>query len=330
MALMQQFEGVAKRRHLAKNTIECYASWIRQFLTFHRTADGTWRHPSELHGPEVSEFLTHLARDRKLSASSQNQAMNAVVFLYKQVLVDELGEQHLGRIESERSKRPKKVPTVFSVDEVRRFLGAMPEGSMHRLMVSILYGCGLRLLECCTLRVRDIDFDRARIIVREAKGGKDRAVMLPQSLIEPLRLRVDAVRSRYAKDLLVDGGYVPVSDAIAHKCPYAERDWRWQYVFPSVVMRRGEQGRGVRWHTNPGSLDRAIREASERASIAKRVSAHAFRHSFATHLLEGGYDVRQVQTLLGHESLKTTMIYTHVMNKPAIAVNSPLDRLVGV
>ena len=326
MRLMDQVVAVAARRHLAKNTIDCYLSWIRQYLRFH-AHDSDWVHPRDLYGPDVSRFLTWLAKDRRLSASSQNQAMNAIVFLYRQVLAEELGDHHLGPIEAERSKRPRKVPTVFSVAEVTRLIEAMPDGSMHRLMVSLLYGCGLRLLECCTLRVRDVDFDRARIIVREAKGGKDRAVMLPQRLVELLQLQVDRAKAQHARDLLVDGGYVPVADAVAHKCPYAQRDWRWQFLFPSSVVRREGDGKGVRWHTNPGSLDRAIREASHRAGIAKRVSAHGFRHSFATHLLEGGYDIRQVQTLLGHESVRTTMIYTHVMNQPSIAVRSPLDQL---
>jgi integron integrase len=328
MKLLDRVRNVGMRRRLAKSTIACYRSWIAEFLRFSRDG-GSWRQPGDLGPADVERFLTHLARDRRVSASTQNQAVCAIVFLYKQVVVDELGNDHLGRFEAERARRRSRVPTVLSPAEVQRVLDALPPRSMRRIMVELLYGAGLRLTECCTLRVRDLDFDRRQIIVRGAKGDKDRIVMLPASSVAGLAGQVRSIRHQHACDVRRGGGYVPVPDPLAHKCPYAQQDWRWQFVFPSAVLRRDVHGRGSRWHADPSHLDRAIREATRRAGLAKRVTAHTFRHSFATHLLEQGWDVRQVQTLLGHASLETTMIYTHVMNTPAIAVTSPLDRLVS-
>jgi len=289
-----------------------------------------WRHPRELGAVELANFLTHLAVERRLAASTQNQAVNAIVFLYRHVLADELPADHLGRFVAERSKRPKRVPTVLSESEVSRVIGEMPAGGaegVRTLMVRLLYGTGMRVMECCTLRLRDLDFDRQQIIVRSGKGDRDRVVMLPTSLRVDLLEQVRRVRHRHERDLAKGGGCVPVPAVVENKVPYAEMDWRWQFLFPSMLMRRDEQGRGTRWHADPGVLDKFIRRATRNAGISKRVSAHTFRHSFATHLLEAGYDVRQVQTLLGHGSLKTTMLYTHVMNKPAISVVSPMDRL---
>jgi integron integrase len=325
MKLLDRFRGVCAQRHFSPRTVECYEVWIRQFLCHFRGADGSWRHPHELRGAQLGQFLTHLAQKRRLSASSQNQALNALVFLYQQVLVDELGEDHLGKIDAVRVRRPAKVPTVLSVGEVMRVIEAIPQDSLHRLMVELLYGCGLRLMECCTLRIRDVDFERAQIIVRDAKGMKDRIVMLPRSTEPRWRKRIDRVEQRWRADLAIEGGYVPVPDSIAHKRPSACRELSWQYVFPSGVLRRDASGRGFRWHAHPSVLDRVVGMAARDAQVRKRVSCHTFRHSFATHLLEAGYDIRQVQKLLGHDALKTTMIYTHVMNKPAVAVKSPLD-----
>jgi integron integrase len=364
MKLLDRVRDVGLRRHLSPRTIECYQRWAHSFLLYcadrsRAASEGpaaadvdhpfdiplldeappvvrpgrAWRHPRELGAADVGEFLTHLARDRHLSASSQNQAANAISFLYKHVLADELPPDHLGRFAGERSKRPRRVPTVLSTDEARRILDEVPADSPRGLMVRLLYGTGLRVMECCTLRVRDLDFDRGQVIVRSGpvrlRSGrdKDRIVMLPvvlrAGLVEHLRAR----RHRHERDLAKGGGFVPLPPVLAHKVPYAEDDWRWQFVFPSKAMVRDEAGRGVRHHAAPGVLDRIIREATVRAGVAKRVTCHTFRHSFATHLLEAGYDVRQVQTLLGHAKLETTMLYTHVMNRPAVAVASPLDRL---
>lgn len=328
MRLLERVEAVGRRRRLAGSTLACYARWVEQFLRFHRdprTAD--WRHPRDLYAPDVGAFLTHLARDRRLSASSQNQAANAIAFLYNQVLADELPADHLGRFAAERSTRPARVPTVLSADEVRRVIEAMEPGSGRRLMAELLYGTGMRVMECCMLRVRDVDFDRRQIVVRAAKGDKDRIVMLPASCVGGLAARCRLARDRFERDVRRGGGYTPVSDAEAHKTPYAERDWRWQFVFASAAVRRDGAGRGTRWHADPSALGRAVAAAARTAGVGKRVTPHTLRHSFATHLLEAGYDVRQVQTLLGHASLRTTMIYTHVTERPAVAVTSPLDRL---
>jgi site-specific recombinase XerD len=244
MMLLERVRDVAARRHLSPRTLQCYLGWVRQFLRFSKVGH-QWRHPRELHGQDVAAFLNDLARRRKLSASSQNQALNAVVFLYRHVL-DELEPDHLGPIAVERVARPAKVPTVLSAAEAARVIAAVPDGSTHRLMVELLYGCGLRLMECCTLRVRDLDFARAQIIVRQAKGMKDRVVMLPAALGGRLRLQVERVEQRWREDLEVNGGCVPLPPAVAHKCPRAERELAWQFVFPSAVLRRDEQGRGFR------------------------------------------------------------------------------------
>ncbi len=328
MKLMQRIETVGRRLRLADASIECYARWIEQFLRFCRV-DGKWRAPTKLGTAEVEAFLTDIAVRRHLSASSQNQALNALMFLYKQVLVDDVSPEHLGRFAAERSRRPVRVPTVLSVDEVGQLLVAIPAGSMRRLMIELLYGAGLRVGECCTLRVRDLDFDRGQLIVRSGKGDKDRIVMLPVRARPGLIEQVRRVRRQHTQDLAKGGGFVPLPDELKNKMDYAESDWRWQFLFPSIVVRRDDRGRGHRWNTDPSALDRTIRAAAKQTELSKRVSCHTLRHSFATHLLEAGYDIRQVQTLLGHERLATTMIYTHVANKPAIAVVSPLDR-VGV
>ncbi|MGC4031314.1 MAG: integron integrase [Tepidisphaeraceae bacterium] len=326
---MDRINDVGRRRRLAAATIDCYQNWVRQFLSFCRV-NGQWRRPAELGATDVERFLTDLAARRQLSASSQNQATNAIVFLYKQVLADELPGDHLGRFSAERSKRPPRVPTVLSTDEVVRLIAAMPPGDSRQLMARLLYGTGLRVGECCQLRVRDLDFDRSQIIVRGGKGDKDRLVMLPASLQGDLAEQVRRVRHLQTRDTAAGGGFAPLPPTLLHKVPAAERDWRWQFVFPSITMRRDENGRGVRWHADTGVLDRVVRLAARSAGLSKRVTCHTLRHSFATHLLENGYDVRQVQTLLGHTKLETTMIYTLVANRPANSVASPLDRLTSV
>ena len=264
MKLLERMAAVAARRHLSPRTTEVYQAWVRRFLSFARhlgTDGGGWRHPRDLRGTDVAAFLTHLAHARKLSASSQNQAMNAIVFLYRDVLGDELGNDHLGPICAERARRPRKVPTVLSTGEVARLITAMRPGSMHRAMTELLYGCGLRLSECCTLRVRDVDFDRAQIIVRQGKGDKDRVVMLPRAIDPELRRWVDAAHERHVRDAAAGGGFAPVGDAVAHKIPAAAGERAWQFVFASRVMRFDAEGRGHRWYTDKAALDRSIRAA---------------------------------------------------------------------
>ena len=315
--------------HLAAPTREQYARWVEQFLRFHRHADGRWRGPEELRGAEVGAFLTHMAVERRLSESSQNQALCALVFLYGNVLGDQLGPGHLGDVRAMRSTRPRTLPTVLSVPEVRRLLAAVPVDSEAGVMVRLLYGTGMRVGVCCTLRVRDVDFDRSQILVRQGKGKKDRALMLPASLRGVLTDHLRARRELHERDLHRNGRWAPLPDAVANKAPAGGQDWAWQFVFVSVTLRYDGRGHGVRWHTTPAHLNRTTTVAARAAGIVKHVTPHALRHSFATHLLEQGWDVRQVQTLLGHGSLETTMIYTHVMNCPAAAVASPLDRLYG-
>ena len=335
MRLFDRMEEAAARRHFSRHTTDCYCRWVRQFLEFCR--DGNrWRHPAELGGGDVSRFLTHLAAERRVARSTQTQAMNGVLFLYRDVLAEELGADHLGPIDGLRAGRRARVPTVLSVDEVRRVIGAAREGSVHRLIIELLYGTGVRVAEGCSLRVRDVDFDRGQIIVRGGKGDRDRVVMLPQVLVGRLVEQVRRVRQRHGRDAASGRGFAPVPDVLLNKVPYAADDWRWQFVFPSAVGRsvtgHGADGepRVGRWHASPGVVARMVRAAARRAEVAKRVTPHTFRHSFATHLLEAGYDVRQVQQLLGHAKLETTMVYTHVMNRPAVAVASPLDRLGAV
>ena len=312
---------------MADATVDAYGGWAERYLRFCKERHGQWRTPQDLHTEDVEAFLNHLVVDRRLSASSQNQALCALVFLYGRVLEDAIPQNHLGKFALLRSRRVRRVPTVLSAVEVGRVLATMPERGNYRLMAELLYGTGMRVSECCTLRVRDIDFGRAQIIVREGKGDKDRIVMLPATLQEPLGEQLQRVEPRWRADVRRGGGFAPVPDPLAHKRPTAGREWPLQFVFPSSVMRRDEQGRGRRWQADTSALDRHVRRAAALAGIPKRITCHTFRHSFATHLLEAGYDIRQVQTLLGHASLKTTMIYTHLMNKPALAVTSPLDRL---
>ena len=328
MKLKDRFIEVASRRRLAHNTVECYWRWIAQFLRYCRRGE-VWVEPRELGAADLERFLTHLTTDRRVAGSTQNQACNAIVFLYRQVLVDELPENHLGRFGAERSKRPARVPTVLSENEVQRVIEAMSEGSVHQLMARLMYGTGMRVMECCTLRLRDLDFERRQIIVRQGKGEKDRIVMLPTSLRGDLVDQCQRVRRRHEKDVKRGGGSVPLPDVLANKVPYARTDWRWQFLFPSANLVRTEEGEGHRWHVHPGVVTRAVRNACKKSGVSKRASPHTFRHSFATHLLEAGYDIRQVQKLLGHARVETTMIYTHVMNKPAISVVSPLDRVTA-
>ena len=327
MKLLERVDLVGRRERLAPSTIDAYSAWIRQYLRFASARLGRWEHPAKLGTSDCEAFLNDLVVGRRLSASSQNQALNALVFLYSHVLENTIPQDHLGKFALLRSRRPRRIPTVLSADEVRRLIEAIDPARISRLMIELLYGTGMRVGEVCTLRVRDIDLGRAQIIVRAAKGDKDRIVMLPASLRDRLVEQLDTVEQRWRDDVRQGGGYAPVPDALLHKRPRAGHELPWQFVFPSVVMRRDECGRGVRWHTDPSALDRIVYAAAQRAGIPKRVTCHAFRHSFATHVLEAGYDIRQVQTLLGHASLNTTQIYTHVMNRPAVEVASPLDRL---
>ncbi len=315
--LLDQVSDAIRRRHYSYRTEQSYIHWIKRFILF-----SDKRHPRDMGAQEVTAFLSHLARDRDVAAATQNQALAALLFLYKEVL-----GQALPWLDAvERAKRPARLPTVLSVPEIQRLLGEI-EGTKW-LMASLLYGAGLRLRECLKLRVKDIDFDYRQILIRDAKGGKDRVTMLPQSAIEPLQRHLTRVKALHERDVSGGHGDVELPDAIARKYPRAPYEWGWKFVFPSRKLSVDPRTGVIRrHHVFENYLIRGVKEAARAARITKHVSCHTLRHSFATHLLERGQDIRTVQELLGHSSVETTMIYTHVMNKGGRGVNSPLDAL---
>ncbi len=312
--LLDQLRDAIRLKHYSIRTENSYVDWIRRYILFHNT-----RHPSEMGAPEVQAFLTHLAVKENVAASTQNQALSALLFLYREVL-----KKDLGPIDALRAQKPKRLPTVLTKDEVRRVIGRL--SGTHQLMAKLLYGSGLRLMECLRLRVKDLDFAQRAIIVRDGKGMEDRVTILPESLIAPLQEHLQRVKRLHDEDLAKGYGAVYLPYALERKYPNASREWIWQYVFPSkrlsVDPRSGETRRH---HADESGLQKALRQAAKAASIPKRVSPHTFRHSFATHLLEAGYDIRTVQELLGHKDVRTTMIYTHVLQRGGLAVRSPLD-----
>jgi integron integrase len=313
--LLDQVRDIIRRKHFSLRTERIYCDWIRRFILYHRK-----RHPQEMGETEITEFLTHLARDGLVAASTQNQALSSILFLYREVL-----NQHIGWLDRvERAKRPARLPAVLTRDEARRvFLNLH---GRHRLMAGLLYGSGLRLMECVRLRVKDVDFGYLRITVREGKGGKDRVTMLPVNLAKALERELGKVRAQHEEDVERGFGEVFLPNAIARKFPNAAREWGWQYVFPSSRLSIDPRtGQRRRHHTDESVLQTAVKKAVRAAGITKAATCHTLRHSFATHLLENGYDIRTVQELLGHKDVSTTMIYTHVLNKPGIGVKSPLD-----
>ena len=315
--LVERLREAIRSRHYSRRTEKAYWYWIRYFIHFHGK-----RHPADMGETEVTGFLSWLATERDVAAATQNQALSALLFLYKHVLGVEL--PWLGDLV--RAQRPVRLPTVLSEGEVRRLLDCL-SGSA-RLMGGLLYGAGLRQIECLSLRVKDIDFAYRQIVVRDGKGARDRATMLPENLVQPLQQHLAKVRALHSRDLKEGFGAVYLPHALARKNPRAARSWTWQYVFPSAHRSSLADERVVRrHHVHPDTLSRAVARAARLAGIDKRVTCHTLRHSFATHLLERGYDIRTVQELLGHSDVSTTMIYTHVMNKGARAVKSPLDRL---
>jgi integron integrase len=302
-------------KHYSIRTEEAYINWIRRYILFHDK-----RHPMEMGSREIEAFLTHLAVDEQVAASTQNQAFHALLFLYREVLKQELEDS----IHAIRAKKPKRLPTVLTRAEVRAVLEAM-DGA-HQLMAKLLYGCGLRLMECVRLRVKDVDFGGNQIVVRDAKGMKDRVTMLPERLKVPLQEHLLRVKLTHDDDLAKGYGRVYLPYALERKYPNANRQWGWQYVFPSPSLSKDPRSGDVRrHHLNENSLQKAVKKAVQMTSINKPVNCHTFRHSFATHLLEDGYDIRTVQELLGHKDVSTTMIYTHVLNRGGLAVRSPLD-----
>jgi len=306
-----------RERNYSRRTEKQYWYWIRWFIRFHGM-----RHPQEMGGEEVKAFLSWLAVERNVAAATQHQALHALLFLYQKVLGMELPWLE-GVV---RAKRPVRVPTVLTEEEVARLLARI-DGALW-IMASLLYGAGLRQAECLMLRVKDLNFAYRHVVVRDGKGAKDRVTVLPGNLVEPLQTHLGKVRMLHNADLEAGFGEVWLPHALARKYPQAPRQWGWQFAFPSKNRSRDpETGTIRRHHVFPDTLGQAVKRATRAAGIMKPASCHTLRHSFATHLLERGYDIRTVQELLGHESVETTMIYTHVMNKGARGVMSPLDRL---
>lgn len=313
--LLDRLRAEIRVRHYSLRTEQAYVDWVRRFVLFHNK-----RHPKEMGTSELHDFLSHLAVERNVSASTQNQAKSALLFLYREVLKIEL--PWLDEVIS--AKSAKRLPVVLTQFEVRNLLNAM-SGTMG-LMASLLYGTGMRLMEGLRLRVKDVEFSRREIIVREGKGNKDRVTVLPENLILPLQTHLAKVKALHERDLEAGYGEVYLPNALAVKYPNAPKAWAWQFVFPSSV-RSVDPRSGIerRHHVYETSVQRAVREAAKLANIHKPVTPHVLRHSFATHLLQAGYDIRTVQELLGHKDVATTMIYTHVLNKGGRGVKSPLD-----
>jgi len=312
--LLDQVRESLQRQHYAYRTEITYVDWIRRYILFHNK-----RHPVEMGAPEVEAFLNHLAIDLRVAASTQNQAYSALAFLYRDVLDLSLGEVH-----SLRAREPKRLPTVLTRAEVRQVLQHL--SGVYQLMAHLLYGSGLRLTECVRLRVKDIDFGHQRIVVRRGKGSKDRFTMLPTVLVPPLQGQVEEVQRLHQLDLAKGLGAVELPYALARKYPSAARTPGWQYLFPSDRLSNDpHSGEIRRHHLDPSGLQKAVGRAMRAAGITRPAGCHTFRHCFATHLLESGYDIRTVQELLGHQDFKTTMIYTHVLNRGGLAVRSPLD-----
>jgi len=313
--LLERLRDAIRVRHYSIRTEKSYVQWVRRFILFHGK-----RHPAEMGAAEISSYLTHLAVDMKVSASTQNQALNAIYFFYKNILQREIGTLE-GVVPA---KKPQRLPVVLTRQEVASVLRHLKGDNW--LMAALMYGAGVRLMECLRLRVKDIDFDQHSILVRQGKGNKDRVTILPERLVDHLRRHLAKVHSLHQRDLDEGYGRVYLPAALARKYPNADREWGWQYVFPAR-SRFKDQRSGIerRHHYHETAMQKAMRYAVRRAALIKPASCHSLRHSFATHLLEKGYDIRTVQELLGHKDVRTTQIYTHVMNKGANAVHSPLD-----
>ena len=314
--LLDQVRGAVRARHYSPRTEEAYLHWIRRFIVFHGK-----RHPRELGVDEVTQFVTALAVEQGVSASTQNQALAGVLFLYRHVLHTPLGDVAL----PPRARMPTRVPVVLTPQEVRAVVDRLD--GVPKLVAMLLYGAGLRLQECLSLRVKDVDIARREITVRRGKGQKDRRVMLPDAVRGPIEWHLAQVRQTHQADLAAGHGRVVLPDALARKFPNAPTEWAWQFVFPAGrICRDAQYGPPTRFHLHESVIQKAVADAARAAGLTKRVGCHTFRHSFATHLLESGSDIRTVQELLGHADVSTTMVYTHVLNRGGLGVRSPLDR----
>ncbi|MEM1366677.1 MAG: integron integrase [Cyanobacteria bacterium P01_H01_bin.15] len=313
--LLERVREVLRLKHYSYRTEESYLAWIRRFILFHQ-----YRHPRNMGPPEIEAFLTHLAIKENVASSTQNQALSALLFLYRYVLQKPLD----GSINALRAKRTRYLPTVLTPDEINRLFAHLQGENL--LIAQILYGSGLRILEALRLRVKDLDFAQHQIVLRNAKGDQSRITMLPKKVVDPLHAHLLQVRTLHQQDLTNGHGDVYLPFALERKYPNANRDWIWQYVFPASKLSSDPRSGEIRRHHRDESvLRKAIKQASCRADIQKKVSCHTLRHSFATHLLANGYDIRTIQELLRHKDIKTTMIYTHVLNAGGKGVRSPLD-----
>jgi integron integrase len=312
--LLEVVSDTIRRKHYSHRTEKSYLQWIKRYVIFHRK-----RHPREMGKAEVEAFLTYLAVEGKVSASTQNQAFNAILFLYREVL-----DQPLEDVQAFRAKQTTYLPIVLTPQEVRSIIAQM--SGIHRLIIQLLYGTGMRQTEALSLRVKDLDFSQHQIIIRNAKGMKDRITMLPDSLIPDLKAHLDRAKLFHQQDLADGYGSAWIPFAIDRKYPNVDKQWIWQWVFPSSQrIQNLDTEIWQRYHLHESGLQKALKQATQRAQITKRIGCHTFRHSFATHLLQSGYDIRTIQELLGHKDVKTTMIYTHVLNRGGRGVISPLD-----
>lgn len=315
--LLDQLREALRVRHYSRSTEATYIHWVKRFIFFHHV-----RHPREMAEPEINAFLTHLALKENVSASTQNQALCAIIFLYRYVLEKKIGD--LGEVI--RARKPVRLPVVMTKDEVKSVLDCLTGDK--RLIACLMYGAGLRLMECLRLRVQDVDFNLNQIIVRDGKGNKDRITMFPAIAKKPLAEHLSNIKKIHEADIAKGFGRVFMPYALARKYPGASKEWVWQWIFPQETLwcnkETGERGRH---HIDESLVQKSVKDAVTKTGVAKRATCHTFRHSFATHLLEDGYDIRTIQELLGHKDLKTTMIYTHVLNKGPAAVRSPADNL---
>jgi integron integrase len=315
--LLDRLREALRSRHYSRRTVQTYCMWVKRFIYFHNV-----RHPDEMGESEINAFLTHLAVKERVAASTQNQALSALLFLYRHVLGREIGD--LGEVI--RARKPKRMPVVMTREEVKAVLSNLTGDKW--LMASLMYGTGVRLMECLRLRVQDVDFSRTEVLVRDGKGAKDRITMLPESLRTPLQDHLKRVKAMHERDLADGWGRVVMPEALDRKYPNASREWRWQWVFPQENRwKNNKTGKEGRHHVHESIIQKAVAGAVRKAGLTKRATCHTLRHSFATQLLEGGYDIRTVQELLGHKDVKTTMIYTHVLNRGGKGVKSPMDEL---
>jgi integron integrase len=313
--LIEQVRDAIRLKHYSYQTEKTYVYWIKRYIFFHNK-----RHPKDMGGKEIEAFLTDLAVNQKVAASTQNQALHAILFLYKEVLRQELDL----KVDAVRAKKTKYLPTVLTKEEVVAIIQQL--SGVHQLLIKLLYGTGLRLSEGLSLRVKDVDFAQQQIIVRDTKGNESRVTMLPESIAEELKIHLQSVKLLHQQDLQKGYGSVYLPFALERKYKNAKYDWIWQFVFPSAsISRDPRSGEIRRHHLHETSLQKALKQAVKSAQVQKKIGCHTFRHSFATHLLQNGYDIRTVQELLGHKDVKTTMIYTHVLNRGGRGVRSPLD-----